>query len=364
MRQCRVENVTFSHTNAPELGNFSRQGATLCLTTKRFIERILGLTLRGELLLAAVSGGADSLALLTVLCALRDSMGHRVMAVHVDHGLRPESRAEGLAVVSLCAHWGIEGVLREIPVQHVARQHGLGLEEAGRKLRYAVLDEEQQRHKAAWICTGHHNGDLEEDILLRLLRGTGWPALGGMPALDVQRHVLRPLLHADPEALRALLQSCDIAWAEDSSNADIRFTRNRLRHGVLPLLRVESPSLGTHMRHLWQMARDDAHHWDVLLDELCTQHQVSFAEHAVHLPAELLKEVDRATRMRLYMRAVHQLTQEWSQGQARASTLFELDDAWEQGRGGTFFQLPGRITAAVRRRAITFHQSTDKPKTV
>lgn len=314
------------------------------------MSRELGLEVRGKRLLLAVSGGADSLALLAALHALRPSMGHELRVVHVDHGLRPESGAEARAVVALCEAWRIPVGVRAAPVAEYARRNGLGLEDAGRRLRYAALEEERRRNAAAWICTGHHCDDLQEDVLLRLLRGTGWPALGGMTALDARRRILRPLLHVDGDALRTLAAHCGLNWAEDASNADARFARNRVRHALLPPLRAESPALAGHIRRLWRMARDDEAHWNNVVNGLLAEYEVEFTADVVRLPAALLQRADRATRTRLYMRAVRHL----GGGQARAETLFKLDAAWEEGRGRTTFQLPGRVSALVLRRCVSF----------
>lgn len=322
----------------------------ICHAVRGFVRRELDLDVNGRLLLLAVSGGADSMALLAALYALRPSMGHELRVAHVDHGLRPESGVEARTVAGLCRAWRIPCGVRATAVAAHARRLGLGLEETARRLRYAILRGERKRCDATWICTGHHSGDLQEDMLLRLLRGTGWPALGGMAALDPRRHILRPLLHVEPDALRVLLRHCGLTWVEDASNADMRFTRNRLRHALLPPLRRESPSLPGHVRHLWRMARDDEAHWDNLLEGLLAEHGVAPTSAVMQLPAALLGRADRATRMRLYMKAVRHI----GGGQARADTLFKLDAAWEVGRGGGTFQLPGRVSARLRQRAITF----------
>lgn len=334
----------------PQLKALPPLGRRLCADIRRFLRDMLELDVREKRLLLAVSGGADSLALLLLFAALRERMGHTLCVAHIDHGLRPESAAEAALVAQQCATWGIPCVLRRIPVAEHARRHAIGLEEAGRALRYAALEEERRRAGAVWICTGHHGDDLQEDILMRLMRGTGWPGLGGMPAYDAQRFLCRPLLLTAAKDLRDLLTLCGIAWVEDASNADLRYTRNRMRHTLLPLLREDSPALGAHLRQLWRMARDDEAHWNTELERLLDAHGLPRQGVLSCLPAALLRQCDRATRMRLYMRALRSL----HCGQGRASTLFELDAAWEAGRGGTAFQLPGGVTAHLRQRTVHF----------
>lgn len=334
----------------PSLGQLSRPMARLCLQVSSFIEGHCQLPLHGQSLLVALSGGADSTALLTILALLRPHKGHCVRVLHVDHGLRPESPAEAQSVAALCAAWSIPCHLVTAPVAEYAAGQRSGLEEAGRHLRYQLLEAERQKCGAGWCVTGHHRDDLAEDMLMRLVRGTGWPGLAGMTAVDAGRHLLRPLLLCDPQELRKLLREYGLGWHEDPSNADITYSRNRMRHSILPLLRAENPSLHQGLENLWTLAHADTQHWEHTLEQALVRHNVRLCGPQVSLPRALLRDMDRATRLRLYMRAIKIL----GQGQARAETLFKLDESWSAGRGGTLFQLPGGIEARLLSGNITF----------
>lgn len=329
----------------PNLGTLPRPQAQLCLQVARFLQDHCALNLRGTRLLLAVSGGADSTALLALFTALRAHTGHHVCVLHVDHGLRPESPKEADFVARLCADWGIACTVRQANVKAYAAQHKIGIEEASRTLRYQLLEEERQKSHADWIATGHHRDDLAEDMLMRLTRGTGWPALGGMSAVAPERHLLRPLLLCEAEALRALLRHLALTWHEDPSNTDISYSRNRMRHILLPLLRIENPSLHQGLENLWHLAQEDKAHWEKLVTAALKQHKVSLKPPRICLPKALLQAHDRATRLRLYLTALRSL----GQGQARATTLFQLDEAWSQGRGNSHFQFPGKISADIAR---------------
>lgn len=325
-----------------------------CLRVRQFLAQDLALDVRGHTLLLAVSGGADSLALLVLALLLRPVLGHAVTVAHVDHGLRPESNDEARYVANLAAHWHIPCYSLVADVRGQALRQKAGLEETARDLRYALLEEARVRAGAQWICTGHHAGDLREDMLMRLTRGTGWPALGGMEAIDNQRRLLRPLLMEEPQGLRDLLRQRQLFWMEDHSNADVAFTRNRVRHHLLPSLMEENPAFGHASRQLWRMAQDDAAYWEQRLAEVCEAHCASFEKTKVLLPARLLRELHRAERMRLYMRALRHLALHCGKGQPRSSTLYHLDEALTHQRGGTVFQLPGGISAQVKHGSVTF----------
>lgn len=344
------------------LQDISPADARICLKIRRVLTEEIGPDLNGKLLVPAVSGGADSTALLHILHLLQPNLRIRLHAVTLDHGLRPQSAAEAAAVRQRCRELGMECESRLIPVATHAGEHGLGLEEAGRALRYAALEKERRRLGADWIVTGHQLDDLMEDQILRLLRGTGWPGLGGMPVVDRARCLARPLLFTPARALRAFLERLGLSWCEDESNADERFRRNRLRRAILPLLRAESPRLAEHAVQLHRMARADEAHWENVLAEAERDARPGGRNGAsppasppdVTLERSLLCGLDKAGRLRLYLRTLRRMSRQCGRGQARADILFALDAAWSSGRGGGRFQFPGGITAEVRRGTVRF----------
>lgn len=294
----------------------------------------------GMTLLVGVSGGADSLALLLALRWLAPGLGLRLHAAVLDHGLRPESAAEARAVSALCRRLGVPCRAENADVTALAVRECCGLEDAGRRARYAFFEAERQRIGADWICTAHQSDDLCEDVLLRLVRGTGWPGLGGMPALDPARRILRPLLMTERRDIDAFLAALGVQPVRDPSNHDPAYRRNRLRHDVLPLLRAENPALGESVRSLWELARCDADYWSRHLGGLPLPNGV---DASIAIPARTLRGLHRAARLRLYKRLLGRL----GPGQPLAACLIALDEAWAAGRGGACVQFPGGKTARV-----------------
>ena len=346
----------------PDLRSLSPVSARMCLAVERFCLHRLALP-HGMRLVLALSGGADSTALACILHILSPRLELELFALTLDHGLRPEAEADARWTQAFCAWLGIPCARRRVDVTGLAAAKGWGLEEAGRHTRYALLEEERRAQKANFVVLGHHAGDLSEDVLLRLARGTGWPALGGMAARDDARRLLRPLLFTKPQDLRDLLTECGVSWREDASNASLNFMRNRLRHTVLPLLRRENPALDRGMAALWQLAQCDADYWETLLAEALAAHpwheESQDGLPALLLPRELLAGLHPAARLRLYLKAVRLLVrqntgQTGERSQARAHTLLELDAALREGRGNTRFQLPGGIEARLKSGAVRF----------
>ncbi len=194
-----------------------------------------GLLRKGERVLVALSGGADSVCLLSVLRALSRQYDLTLYAAHLHHGLRgEEADADAGFVQSLCEEWCIPLFIRRVAVRTVAEQNKIGLEEAGRQVRYAFFNELRMAEKIDKIATAHHADDNIETVLMRLLRGTGPNGLGGIPYQNGA--VVRPLLDVNRCDIEAYLQAQGLSFRIDSTNSETDFTRNRLRHCLIPLL--------------------------------------------------------------------------------------------------------------------------------
>ena len=186
----------------------------------------------GEAVLVAVSGGADSVALLDVLCALRKPLGLTLTAVHVHHGLRAEADVEADGVARLCEHLGVPGHVERVTVRREPPWEGLEAE--SRRARHAAFERVARRVGAARIAIGHTADDQAETVLMRLLQGAGPRGLGGIA--PVRGLLIRPLIESRRPAIEAYLRGRGLAWVEDPSNRDLRFLRNRIRHDLLPFM--------------------------------------------------------------------------------------------------------------------------------
>ncbi|MGC3998526.1 MAG: tRNA lysidine(34) synthetase TilS [Anaeromyxobacter sp.] len=203
----------------------------------------------GQGVLVALSGGADSTALLAALAALRDAgeLG-ALRALHVDHGLRPAA-ADRAAAEAACARLGV-------PLEVIAVRVAPGNVQAqARRARYAALREAALRHGLARIATGHTRSDQAETVLLRLLRGAGARGLAGIPPR--RGAIIRPLIDRSRAEGLAWLQSLGLGWCEDPSNATPRFARNRLRQRLLPLLAELAPAHERALARAANLLRDD-----------------------------------------------------------------------------------------------------------
>jgi len=200
--------------------------------------RELASGLPGRPLLAAVSGGADSLAL---LLALRRSLPptRPLVALHLHHGIRGRAAdADAAFVRARCAALGVPLLEQRGDAPALARRDGLSLEMAARQLRYAFFRDALRRTGGLAVATAHTADDQAETVLLKLLRGAGPRGLGGIAARGVALGVpvIRPLLAVSRPAVELFLRAAGETWREDRTNRDTRLLRNRVRHELLPLL--------------------------------------------------------------------------------------------------------------------------------
>ncbi len=210
----------------------------------------------GDRILVALSGGADSVALLHLLQALARRMPLELRAAHLDHGIRAAGPRDAAFVKELCAAWRVPLTLGQEDVPALARQLRTGLEDAARRARRRFLCQAAERSGCRWIALGHHRDDQAETFLHRLLRGTGISGLVAMQSK--QPPFVRPLLSFSRARLRAYLAENQLPFVEDETNTDIRYTRNRIRHRLIPLLQEFNPRIEGHLAELCgRLAREE-----------------------------------------------------------------------------------------------------------
>ena len=215
----------------------------------------------------AVSGGADSVALLRLLVRLRDELGITLAVVHFDHALRgTESEADAAFVAELATTFKLEFAIGREDVRAEAARQGWNLEDAARRLRYAFFDDVVHQGKATHIAVAHTADDQAETLLGHLMRGTGPTGLAGI--YPVAGAIVRPLLGTRRESLRDYLRANGQTWREDSTNRDVRRTRARIREQLLPVIEANfSAEIVGHLGELARLAREEGNFWDALVED-------------------------------------------------------------------------------------------------
>ncbi|MDR3056404.1 MAG: tRNA lysidine(34) synthetase TilS [Zoogloeaceae bacterium] len=239
-----------------------------------------------------LSGGRDSVVLLHLA---RQLLPERVRALHVHHGLSPHADAWAAFCEQLCREWDIPCTLKKV---EVPRHDGQGVEAAARHARYQAFRESA----AEYLALAHHRRDQAETLLFNLCRGAG---VVGAAAMPPQRQIgnptlLRPLLDVGADAIAAYATAEQLRWVEDESNADPRYSRNFLRHQILPELKTRFPAAET------TLARAASHFAEAqeLLDDLAAQDDKAIAgQLAPHLPPLLaLSPARQANWLRYWLK--------------------------------------------------------------
>lgn len=205
-------------------------------TVRKTIESA-SLLAKGERLVVAVSGGADSVALLRALVLLSREYGWSLTAAHLNHGIRGgEADRDEAFVHRFCDAQGVRCLSRKLNIRAIAAaRRGASLEETAREVRYQWLAEVARDQGAGKIATGHHRDDQAETVLMNLIRGSGIDGLKGILPLR-SGLIVRPLLAVDREAILAFLQREGLIFREDATNRDTAFLRNRIRGELIPVL--------------------------------------------------------------------------------------------------------------------------------
>lgn len=217
---------------------FYQGGAVQMFITgiKRTIEKYSMLE-RGDRVVAGVSGGPDSMALLAALRQLEGHYNLRVLVAHLNHGLRGrEAERDARFVQAMAEEWGFPFEMETVDVPSFKKRAALSSQEAARVIRYQFLEEVRQRCNGSKIALGHTADDQAETLMIWLLRGAGLKGLGGMPAVR-GGVVIRPLIETTREEIVTFLRARKIPSVEDSSNQNPDYLRNKLRYHLFPLLK-------------------------------------------------------------------------------------------------------------------------------
>ena len=225
----------------------------------------------GDRVGAAVSGGADSVALLRGLLELRDELGIVLSVVHVNHGLRAEAAIDQHFVEELAATFALQCHVISCNVRLFASERRLSIEAAGRELRYRYFYQLIAEGKLDKVATAHTRDDQAETVLLRLLRGAGTRGLAGVYRTvgdaGEQGRIARPMLAISRTEVEEYLRGLNQPWREDESNRDPGYLRNRVRHELLPLLEREfNPNLRQILSETAEIAHGEEEFWAQLAE--------------------------------------------------------------------------------------------------
>lgn len=296
-------------------------------------ESLLGL--QGTVLVA-VSGGADSIALLAALSELGKAADFDCHVVHVNHQLRDDADDDAKFVEQFATDLGLDCDVVSADVREMAKEQGIGIEEAARKVRYGAFVECARQCGAKFVAVAHHQDDQVETVLHHIVRGTGLKGLEGIPRtreLSDGVTLIRPMLDVPRSVVMRFIEERGLQYREDETNRDNAFTRNRIRNELLPQLERDfNPQVRAALLRLSQQAMEAQAVVDervLSLIERCCE----FTESNVRVRCDLLRDVPRSL-VRSLMREVW-INQNWP----RQKMGF---DEWDSLAGVVSGELAGR----------------------
>ena len=340
----------------------------------------------GDRVCSAVSGGADSVALLRALHVANqpgsNALGIGLSAAHVHHGLRgADADADLTYVQDLCASLRVPLRVHRVDTSRQAAVTGETVEEAARTLRYSFFSTLFTSGDADTVVTAHTQDDQIETVLMKLFRGAWTEGLGGIyPVVRVPvtalrfGSIVRPLLSTSRAEVESYLHAIGQGWREDLSNQDRAFTRNRLRHDLLPVLRAAYPSLDRTLGHMAEIARDEETYWQAELGRLLPQLllpgkpvrgggravSTSPAENALALEIERLRPMSFALRRRVLRAAARRLgvSLSFDQTEHLLALCGFLEVPTVSSRNGSVLQLSGHLRAERSLRELRLSRSS------
>jgi tRNA(Ile)-lysidine synthase len=259
-----------------------------------------------DTVLAAVSGGPDSVCMLHVLLSLREEFGFDVKVAHLDHRFRgDESRGDAVFVRELASRFGVPAICEEENVPKFILSHSMSKQDAARMIRYRFLVRVSKLEYCQRIATGHIADDQAETVLMRFLRGAGPDGLAGIP---VKRgDIIRPLLGVWRDEVEAYLARHDLPSRIDSSNLEPVYLRNRIRGDLLPVLSEYNPGIARALVNLAAIMSDTSSHFEALTDRALTEVVKSARVGQFALDLAKLSGYDEALRRCVFRRVFESL---------------------------------------------------------
>lgn len=309
----------------------------------------------GDRVLVALSGGADSVALLHLFLDLQSRIEFDICAAHLNHGLRgKESMEDERFVKELCQKFAIPCITTREDIQKKAKENRTSLEVAGREARLVFLKKTSEKVKANKIAFGHTMNDQAENVLFRMMRGSGTKGLSSMRPLEGS--MIRPLLTISRKEIESYLHCKQSSFRTDSSNDDMRFTRNKIRHNLIPFLREQfNPQIVETLSRMATVLSEE----DVFLDAVISGIIVKEARiknGRADISVEILKYLPPALSRRL-IRRILQIVR----GNLRRITFKDIENIREfliKSYGNRSALLPPGLSVRIYADTINFSLSS------
>jgi tRNA(Ile)-lysidine synthase len=298
--------------------------------------------LRGEeKILVGLSGGPDSVCLLHVLHRLRDRLNLDLNALYIDHGLRPHETGEEIEFCrQLSEGLSVDFLSTSIDVKTYAKEHGFGIQEAARELRYMTFERMAYNSGAKKIALGHTVDDQMETFFMRIFRGSGPKGLSGIP--PVRGMFIRPLLDVDRECIERYLNEEQVRFIMDSSNLKKDYLRNKLRLVLMPEMKKIAPHIAQSIARMADILREEEKYFEILIAKTLMKLISRKTDARIELFLSPLEAMDRVILRRVLRKALAETRGLRGIEFIHIESIIQLV---KHGRQGDRIYLPGGIRA-------------------
>ncbi len=291
--------------------------------------------------LVGLSGGPDSVCLLTVLERLKPEFDLHLSAVYIDHGLRPDETPYEIEFCrDLCGSLDVSLSTKHVDVKSLLKNKSVNKQEAARELRFNAFNETAYEVKTNKIALGHNADDQAETILMRLFRGTGPSGLSGIP--PVRKNIIRPLLEIERTEIEKFLENEGIAFIIDSSNLGDEYSRNKIRHLIMPVIKKMDMDFIKTISRTSEIFREEERYFEMLVTKILMKMISRKTDKAIELFLTPMEAMDTVLLRRVLRRAIDE-----TKG-LRGIGLIHIEDIMnliKSGKSGDRVYLPGDMRA-------------------
>ena len=310
-----------------------------------------------DTVLVAVSGGADSVALVHILQTLAPFYSIRLGIAHLDHGLRGnDAERDARFVADLADEFNLQCHIKKVDVERYRHRRKLSLEEAGRRVRYEFYESTAIRHGYSKIALGHHADDNAESVLMFLIRGSGPTGMSGIPPIRNNK-IIRPLIRLTRHQTKEYLDEKSLAHISDSSNLDNRFLRNRIRNQLIPELKeAYNPGIIRNLNRLADIFRKEKEWLESIIEPIFKQVVTLSDREGIELSRAAFGEFPEAVQRRVVRKAIAAV-----KGDLRRISFSHIDAVIRLAISGPkrgALDLPDRIKVGLEGETLHFIKSS------
>lgn len=258
-------------------------------------------------IILGVSGGPDSISMLNILNEIKEDLEIEIYVAHINHMIREEANDEEKYVQNYCTQNNIDCYVKKIDVKKFAETNKIGIEEAGRNIRYDFFEEVMQKVEANKIAIAHNKNDKIETIIMNLLRGSGLSGLKGIEPIRDNKYI-RPLIECERQEIEQYCEQHQLNPRIDKTNFENDYTRNKIRNIVIPYIEKEfNPNVIETMDRLSQVATDESDYINLQAQKIYEKMLIDKTENEIILKLKDFNQQEKVIKSRILLLAIKEL---------------------------------------------------------